>query len=91
MVPRISLCARCTTVEASCCANSANTLRANSTASPSAKVVGTARTAKVLADKGEISRPSWLKTSWQVSAVATSFGVAAKVAGINKGWLLIWV
>ena len=93
MVPRISLRARCTTVLASWAASSASTLRASSTGSPKpdavAKVVGTARTARVLGEKGVTSRPSMASTSVDASAVATSSAVAAKVAGISSGWLVM--
>ena len=87
MVASSSLRARCTTVLASCWDNSANTLRAKATASPWAKLVGTARTAKVLADRADTSMPSASSASAQASAVATSWAVAVKVAGINSGWL----
>ena len=87
MVARISLRARCTTVVASWAASSASTLRASSTGLPWASVVGTARTARVLGEKGTTSMPSRASTSVDSSAVATSCGVAAKVAGISSGWL----
>ena len=50
-------------------------------------MVGTARTARVLMENAVISRPNVFSVSVWASAVATSFGVAAKVAGINSGWL----
>ena len=70
------------TVLASCWASSARTLRANSTGSPCARLVGTARTASVRGEKGVISSPSARSVSVLASQVATSCGVAANVAGI---------
>ena len=87
MVESNSLRARWMTVLASCCASSANTLRASSTASPCTKDAGTARTARVLGEKGVISSPKVCSVAACASAVATSCGVAAKVAGISRGWL----
>ena len=52
-----------------------------------ARRTGTARTASVFGEKAEISSPSIAKVSAWASDVATSCGVAAKVAGINNGWL----
>ena len=89
MVESSSFCARWITVLASCCASSASTLRASSTASPWARLVGTARTARVRGEKGVISSPSAFSVSTCASEAATSCGVAAKVAGISKGWLAI--
>ncbi len=55
--------------------------------SPCASAAGTARTASVCGEKGEISSPSRRSVSAPVSALAISAGVAGKVAGISSGWL----
>ena len=89
MVASNSCWARSITVPASCWLSSASTLRASSTASPAARLVGTARTARVLGEKGVISSPRRCSTAAALSAVATSCGVAAKVAGISSGWLVM--
>jgi len=55
MVAKMSSKARCTTLLASCSASSVNTLRAKAVVSPSAKLLGTARTANVRCENGVMS------------------------------------
>jgi hypothetical protein len=87
MVASISLRARCTTVAGVVLGQLGQHAARQLHRIALGQLAGTARTARVRGRQRRDLQPQVASVSAQASAVATSSGVAAKVAGISSGWL----